>query len=390
MIFVDPEGKGNINVPNIGLAYISVGLQKDHRIIDLCTFPYPRNRFLHYQSDWLGISVKMNNYRNAVRISKLYKRKYPQAKIVWGGPQIPCAYDRIKKENPYVDLFIGEWDYTEDLDSLPFPNYSKFDSYDYLVKQWQSNLRYYPIITSRGCPYSCTFCASHLISGKKWRARSAENCFEELKLVKKRWSINSFQILDDCFNIDKKRVMEFCELIRPLELRWSCANGIRADRFDEDMAKAMKEANCQHVSFGIESIVPEVLEAVKKGETVEQIEKAVDIAKAYFKGVAGFFIIGLPNSSYEKDLYNLHWVMKKGILAHFSYLVPFEGTELYNEADYKGRNFDDALFFGGGAHPISSAYPRHLQKKIYRMTENMRPDVQINPVKRILRRLFKK
>jgi len=135
--------------------------------------------------------------------------------------------------------------------------------------------------------------------------RSARNCYEELKSAKKKWSIKSFAVLDDCFNIDKKRVVEFCKLIKPLKLSWSCANGLRADRLDEDMAKAMAASGCEQASFGIESVALEVLETIRKGETIEEVERAVDIAKRYFKSVSGFFIIGLPKSSYERDLSSL-------------------------------------------------------------------------------------
>jgi radical SAM superfamily enzyme YgiQ (UPF0313 family) len=327
---------------------------------------------MDYESDWLGISVKMNTYKEAIRISKLYKQKYPNAKIVWGGPHVSCSHHKIKKENPDIELFIGEWDHTQDLDSLAFPDYSNFDSYSYLIEHWQKGLLPYPIMTSRGCPYFCAYCATHSISGRKWRARSARNCYEELKSASERWKIKSFDVLDDCFNINKKRVLEFCEMIKPLRLTWSCGNGIRADRFDEEMAQAMSEAGCKHVSFGIESVNPEVLKAIRKGETIDQIEKTIDIAKKHFD-VSGFFIIGLPNSSYESDLSSVRWAIKKRISAHFQYLVPFEGTGL-RETLYKDKNYDDALTFGLTAQPVSNEYPKELQRKIYQMTAFMRPE----------------
>lgn len=373
MIFVDPESKANVNIPNIGLAYISASLQENHKIIDQAMLPFPKDRFLNYRSNWFGVSVKMATYREAIRISRLYKTRNPSAKLVWGGPQISCDSERIKRENPDVELFVGEWDHTEDLDSLPFPDYSRFDSFSYMVESWRSGRMHYPINTSRGCPYNCVYCASHLISGKKWRARSSKNCYEELRQAKEKYGIRHFEILDDCFNVDLNRVLEFCELVNPLNLTWSCPNGIRADRLNEDIAKAMSSSGCRHVSFGIESAVPEVLKCIKKGETIDQIERAIDIAKRHFKSVSGYLIIGLPKSNYERDLHSLHWALGKGIRAHFSYLVPFRGTELY-DGYYKGQSSEGALFFGAGACPVSSAYPKELQKRIYEITEYMRGD----------------
>jgi len=383
MLFVDPETKANTNVPNIGLAYISSGLKEDHIIVDQTTRPFPKDRFLAIKADWFGVSTKLNTYHEAVRISKLYKEKYPEAKIVWGGPQISCAFERIKAENPGVELFAGEWDSKKDLDSLPFPDFSKFDSFQALVKGWSTGRRHYPIVTSRGCPYGCTYCASHIISGRVWRARSAKNCFDELKLAKEKFNIRSFEILDDSFNVDKERVIEFCSLIKPLKLTWFCSNGIRADRLDEDAAKAMSDAGCKFVSFGIESADPEVLKAIKKGETIDQIESAVDVAEKYFKSVNGYFIIGLPKSSYEKDLASLKWALDRGIMACFSFLVPFEGTEI-REGSYKDETYEDALFSGEGAHPISGAYPKELQMRIFKMTEYMRGITKKNVLRKIL------
>jgi len=371
-IFVDPEGSRNVTYPNLGLAYISAGLQEEHRIIDQYLISSPRDRFLAHESSWFGISVKMNTYKEAIRISEVYKQRYPQAKIVWGGAHISCSHHKIRNENPDIDLFIGEWDYTDNLDSLPFPKYSNFDSYDFLLEQWNRGQLPYPIMTSRGCPYSCTYCATHLVLGRKWRARSAQHCFEELELARARYKIKSFDILDDSFNMDKDRVMEFCELVTPLNLTWSCGNGLRADRFDEEIALAMSKAGCKHVSFGIESVSPTVLQAIKKSEPIERIEKAVAVAKKYFD-VAGFFVIGLPKSSYEEDLSSVKWAIKKRISAHFQYLVPFEGTEIH-QMFYKDGNYENALTFGLHAFPVSNEYPKELQRKIFQMTAFMRPE----------------
>jgi radical SAM superfamily enzyme YgiQ (UPF0313 family) len=134
----------------------------------------------------------------------------------------------------------------------------------------------------------------------------------------------------------------------------------------------MYDAGCRNVSFGVESIVPDVLAAVNKGETIEEIERGIDVARKYF-GVGCFLIIGLPGSTYEKDLESLRWAVKKRLGAHFQYLVPFEGTELL-KTHYPDRLFDDSLTFGLTAEPVSDAYPKEKQKKIFEMSAFMRPE----------------
>jgi radical SAM superfamily enzyme YgiQ (UPF0313 family) len=353
MLFVNPQAKVNRDIPNIGLAYAATYFKA--RVIDQNTLAFPKGRFLKNETDILGISVQSRAYSEAVRIAQAYKSRYPGAKVmsVSGFLDIQCCY-------PYLD-FAEKISYDQPFsDSYPFPDYELFDSFALFRKNWQAGAWNYAIMTSQGCPYQCIYCWSRQ---RKWRGRSAKNCFQELVLAKERWGIKSFAVLDDCFNIDKDRVIEFAKLIKPLGLNWICANGLRADRFDEDMAKAMAESGCRYVSFGIESIVPEILQAIQKGESAEQIESAVDIARAYFSGVNGFFIIGLPKSSYEKDLCSLDWARKKKINAHFSYYVPYEKVPR-----------DDNIFYGEGAHPVSQEYPQELQRKIYQITRGMRPD----------------
>lgn len=365
IILINPYTGVNFDIPNIGIAYIGTIL--NCRIIDLNTLPKPKNRYLKIKADTVGISIQSRTYSEAREIAEKYKKKYPEAKIksVSGIIEVQCCY-------PYIDFEEKIEINIPFSDQLPFPNYELFDSFPIFLKNWQKGVWNYAIMTSQGCPYQCIYCVSR---NKKYLTRSPENCYEELKLAKEKWNIKSFSILDDCFNVDKKRVIKFCELVKNLNLKWSCANGLRADRFDEEVAIALKEAGCTHISFGIESIDDEILKFIKKGETSKDIEKAVLIAKKYFDSVNGFFIIGLPGSSYEKDLKSLEWAKQIGINAHFSYYVPFDKQMQY-----------DSLFYGEKAKPIADTYSKDLQEKIYKMTSDMRP-YKISIVKKIFKKI---
>lgn len=361
MLFINPNAKVNRDIPNIGLAYAAT--HYNVRVIDLNTMSSPRDRFLRHRTDILGISVQSRTMNESIRIAEMYKAKYPEAKVksVSGFLDVQCCY-------PYLD-FEDKILYEEPFsDDYPFPDFELFDSFHLFRENWNSGTWSYAIMTSQGCPYHCIYCASR---NRKWRPRSAENCFEEIKWAKEKWGIKSFQILDDCFNVDKVRVTKFCELIKSLRLNWFCTNGVRADRFNENIAKAMSDSGCKHVSLGIESVSPDVLQAVRKGETIEQIERAIDVARKYFISINGFFVIGLPKSTYEKDLHSLKWAVRKGINAHFSYYIPHDKLIQGN-----------SLFYGEGASPVSDEYPKEMQKKIYDMTEYMRPSRHGNLLKR--------
>jgi radical SAM superfamily enzyme YgiQ (UPF0313 family) len=351
MFIVNPDSRVNRDIPNMQAAFASARYQC--RVVDQNTLPSPPDRFLNMEDGELLISVRSLNLSEAERIKKAYLEKYPSAKVrsLTGFLDIQCCYPFLEMEDnlPYT---------TEFSDEFPYPDYDLFDSSHIFKKRWASGDWGFPLMTSLGCPFQCIYCASR---NRKYHTRSIDHCIGELKDALTKWKYRSFQVLDDCFNVHKDRVLEFCEKVKPLNKRWTCTNGLRADLFDEEIAKALKESGCAFVSFGIESIEPDILKFIKKGETIEQIESAVTIAGKYFEEVNGYFIIGLPGSSFEKDLKALEWAKKHRINAHFSYFVPAE-KELP----------PDALFYGESAEPRSDSYSREDQKKLYELTKEMR------------------
>lgn len=136
----------------------------------------------------------------------------------------------------------------KNLDDLPPPNFDYFDTVKGKIDQ-------YPLITSRGCPYSCSYCCVPKIVGKKWRVRSPKKIIEELKHAKLKYGSKRFAILDDNFTLDIKRAKEFCKHLidEKLDMGWECQSGIRCDRVDEELFKMMKKAGCDAVTLGIES-----------------------------------------------------------------------------------------------------------------------------------------
>lgn len=375
MFFVNPDSRVNRNIPNMALAYAST--HYGCRVVDHNTMPDPGNRFLDIDDGDMVISVRSLNYSEAWRIAKAYKEKYPDARIrsLSGFLDIQCCYPFLDFEDKLVyDRHFS--------DEFPFPDYELFDSFELFRGKWADGKWNFPLMTSLGCPFLCTYCASR---NRKYHTRSVDHCIEELKIAKKRWKFSSFEVLDDCFNVKRDRVIEFCDKVEPLKLRWFCTNGLRADLFDEEIARKLKESGCAFVSFGIESLDPETLKLVKKGETVEQIEIAINIAVKYFNQVNGYFIIGLPGSSFEKDLKALEWARKHRVNSHFSFYVPPEKGDRHNDSFLP----DDAIFYGEQAKPYSDSYPQEEQMKLYKMTEEMRyhEPGRENILKRGLRKL---
>lgn len=367
-ILINPDAKIYRNIPPLALAYLATS--QKIRVIDQNTRPEKKDRFLDEEAELLGIFVRSVSYSESKRVAETYKEKYPKAKIksIYTPIDVQCCYptlqftEVIKLDKPFGDFY-------------PFPDFSLFDSYEVWLEHWHNGSWPYGILTSAGCPFQCVYCAAR---NRGWKPRSAKNCVEELKQAKKKYKIVSFEILDDAFNVDKRRVSEFCKLVKPLKLPWICANGLRADLFDEEEAKAMADAGCISVSFGVESVDPQVLKNIKKGETIEQISEAIEIANKYFKIVNGFFILGLPGSTYKKDLKSVEWMVKKKITGVFSYHVPLDKQKGYDE-----------MFYGESAKPQSDEYSKKDQEKLYKMTEFMKGETTIiNFVPRIFKTLY--
>jgi radical SAM superfamily enzyme YgiQ (UPF0313 family) len=351
MLLVNPDSGIYRSIPNVGLAQIATGLRA--RVVDLNARPEPALRYLDLADSEVRVSVRSNTERAAEVIRERYLEKHPGARVasVTNCVDVQCCYPAVSwTDDLSIQPAFG--------DDLPFPDYALFDSFELFRDRWASGEWPYFILTSLGCPFGCSFCASRR---RKVRARSVENCREELRLARDRWGIRSFSVLDDCFNVSRERAVGFCDAVRPLGLPWSCGNGLRADIFDDEVARALATSGCQAVSFGAESMDDAVLERIQKGETSEQIDRAVTIANRYFPGrVNCFFILGLPGSTYEADLATVRWAVGKGISANFSYFVDHT------------MDLGADVFHGGHAAPRSKAYDPILQERLYRLTSFMR------------------
>lgn len=352
-LFVDPASDIYINLPNMSLAYAAT--VHNVPVVDQHMLPYAKDRFLRYRCSTLGISIRSFAAAEAARVAAAYSKRYPGSPVVSvDGFDVQCCYPFMKREK---SIALG----VDFSDELPFPRFELFDSFAYMSANWRAGLWNYPLYTSLGCPFSCIFCACR---NRPYKMRSVDNCVAELKQAKEQYGIVSFEILDDVFNLHRERVLEFCAKVAPLGLTWLCSNGLRADRFDEEQAKALAAAGCVSAGFGVESTDPAVLAEIRKGETFGQLEAAITVAKEHFAEVKAYFIVGLPGSDYEKDRASIDWARRMGIKPVTSYYVP--------EAEKVSQ---EGIFFGSAARPASTAYAAEDQARIYRYAKNVVRDI---------------
>jgi radical SAM superfamily enzyme YgiQ (UPF0313 family) len=189
------------------------------------------------------------------------------------------------------------------------------------------------VLTSRGCPGRCTFCASSLTHGNAIRERHLNDVMDELKLLYWEYKIEGFWMLDDTFTVKTQRVLDFCAKFREsgLALKWGCQS--RINTFNEAQAQALKESGCLQVDFGVESGSQKILNMLRKGITVEQSKKAFQICKKYKLRACATIMIGSPYET-KDDIDKTKSLIRElnpdyvGIF----YTTPYPGSELYKES----------------------------------------------------------
>lgn len=216
-----------------------------------------------------------------------------------------------------------------DLDTLPFPDRALFDQPRFLeVGYKRFGDRGAWVLSSRGCPFQCTYCASHEVWTRNWRARSAANIIQEIASLKRAYGVDRINFADDTFTISKKRIQEFCAgmIADKMEIAWAC--NARVDTVDRELFALMKRAGCVEVWMGVESGSPQILREIKKDTTPRQIREAFQGAKAAGLKRRGYFMIGSRSESLAtiKETEALIDAIEPDTLA-FSILTPYPGCE---------------------------------------------------------------
>ncbi|MCX5677931.1 MAG: radical SAM protein [Candidatus Omnitrophica bacterium] len=229
-----------------------------------------------------------------------------------------------------------------DLDSLPMPAWELMDPRRYPEAPHGTFARSFPIapiITSRGCPYSCTFCASFRIHGRKMRRRSSAAVLDEIEYLNKKFGVREFQIEDDNFTMGKEYAREVLSGIieRGLRVWISLPNGVRIDALDKELLQLMERAGCYSLAIGIESGSDRILKKLQKSLTTKEIEEKLNLVKKHTKiRVTGFFLIGHPDETEDDIKKSIEFALRLKLdRASFSPLMPLPGSAIYDE--WKGR-----------------------------------------------------
>ena len=326
-----------------------------------------------FKPDYIGIHAKTAAIKSVLKVAQIAKGIDPKITVVAGGVHATLLPQELAQA-PNIDFVItgeGEITFSElirmrdadklypmpglvykdkdniingglrdpikEISSLPFP-----DRENLVDSGLYGKYGFGIIITSRGCPFSCTYCAAKKMWPGKVRNRSVDDIINEIKYVKEKFGTNYFNFRDDTFTLDKTRAVEICRRIieEHLDIVWRCDT--RADSLDEELVRMMKKSGCVQASIGIESGCDRILALVKKGETTEDIKRGIRLLRKYTIPISAFIIVGFPTETAEEARTTLRFAksLKVDTLA-LSVLTPYPGTEIYDLFKAKGLLSED-------------------------------------------------
>ena len=379
--------------PPLGIAYLASTLEKHGFVVkafDMFDYSWEKVRqtLEKEQPDVVGITCLTEQRASPLEVAKLSKTINKDCVVIMGGihPTIMC--EQVLEHWPVDIIVLGEGEETikelmicleekralgdvhgiaykhqgktrktpprqliHNMDDIPFPAYKYFDfnrytgGYEILKGTWNGkqleNLRFVPIISTRGCVGSCQFCSTPFF-WQKWRTRTAKNVVDEMEFLTKNFGCGFFNFADDIFTVNKNRVIDLCKEIidRKLDIVWDCET--RVNFIWEDMLEWMIKSGCYCISFGVESASETVLKAIKKKTTPEQIEHAIKLTKQMGMKTKMLLMVGNPGEDDHtvRDTTRMIETVRPDFISVSEAMV-FPGTELYELAKQKGLVTDD-------------------------------------------------
>jgi anaerobic magnesium-protoporphyrin IX monomethyl ester cyclase len=405
------EGAG-IRMQPLGLSYIGAALKRAGHEVQIEAL-YDRDAQPDYtDADVVGISCTTFQFKQGLKLAKTAKAAGKT--VVMGGPHptsrpeeslqsgyvdfaaraegemtmldlldvLPAGRNEDLRKIPGLSWMDGETgrvvhnpdrSFVSDLDKLPFPlrNRNKLDK----STPGLDGLSYYPVITTRGCPYGCKFCDVHLLAGRRFRMRSIANVVDEIETLKTEHDVRRIAIVDDIINFDANRLMSFCDEIIKRRLSVTLWVMGRTDLLVQhpETAGKMAEAGVRTMFLGIESPNKRVLDAYKKGgKASSQVSnRAVDLLRNAGIETWGAFILGEPSETRQEIEETIHYAesLNPG-MAQFTILTPYPSTELWHELKSRLITMDwdryDAMHAVFKPDHLSPQEVEELCRKAYR------------------------
>lgn len=343
VLLINPPSQAANPILPLGLAYLAAALVERKIAVEVIdawveemTPDQLGQAIARSNPDLVGVSIMSPTYAAGMRVVDLVKSSC-SAMVCVGGPHPSALPEQCLEDNPNIDFVIvgeaeqtlpdlvdalskggdtsavkgivfregecivatGQPDIIEDLDRLPFPARNLFPLEKYKTHPpYGKKNPYMTLITSRGCPFGCTYC-SKSVFGNRYRTMSPSRVIDDIRHIISAYGVREIHFYDDDFTIDMERAGEICDLLisEKINISWSCTT--RVDLINENLLRKMKRAGCWLVSYGVETSDPEILKKIRKGYTIEQVRQAFELTKKIGIRTVAFFMVGLPGESEE-------------------------------------------------------------------------------------------
>lgn len=367
-----PVQEGNNVFPPLGLLYLAGALRAAGHVLlvldeDPRRTPDLAGRIAAFRPEIVGFSFLTMSWDRASELVVAVRARLPGVLLVGGGAHATadptgtleslaldavvvgegeiamCEIAHLVSSGGSIELVAGVVTRTgkgpervpvQDLDELPFPARDLLGHAPYLrppglIRGWASQ-GIASMLGGRGCPFKCSYCASHQQLGRRVRMRSPGNIVAELEMLKRVDDIRGIYWVDDVFTHDRAWALEVCAAIAPLGLHWGCQS--RADAVDGALLRAMRDAGCVQIDVGVESGSSRILKAMHKGVSPEQYIDAFDLIHAAGLRTGASFIVGYPGET-EEEIRATQALAKRlrSEWTVFFFATPYPGTELWRK-----------------------------------------------------------
>jgi radical SAM superfamily enzyme YgiQ (UPF0313 family) len=408
------------HLPPLGLAYLAGYVRNKGytvKIIDGPASELSTNDIVEQiKSDKpkiVGITSLTTTFIRAINLAEEIKKNVPTTMVIVGGQHVTIVGGDIYKDTQAFDVMVyGEGELTlieilenykngtflqnrdrikgliyldenqdvkttpsreliQDIDSLPMPAWDILPVEKY--KPLPNNYKRLPalsVMTSRGCPFKCIFCSASSVFGKSIRMQSPQTIVNEIKYLIKNYGVKEISFWDDTFTVNRKRMVDFCNLMikEKIDVVWTCY--ARVSSVDLELLKLMKKAGCWNVFYGYESGSQKLLDIIQKGVTLDEIRKVNAWTKEAGIEIRGSFMIALPGETPELAEETIKFAIELDPdYAQFSITAPYPGTVLYEEADQYGK-LDANLSKYTGWEAVFVPHGYKNEEEIYKMAKH--------------------
>jgi radical SAM superfamily enzyme YgiQ (UPF0313 family) len=301
------------------------------------------------EMDLILITSLMTYWVDGVRETlNILKKRYPKTKIVLGGILPSLISKDLLRASIDVDHYLtgyGERKVLKFITSMgskiyAYPDLTHINNIPFPAYEFLSNKDALPLITSRGCPYNCSYCASNILN-KKFLERSVENILQEINYLHETYKNKHFVIFDDAFLVNKKKrfFKVFSEVQKTLAVTFHTPNGLHAGEIDQKTAQVLYNSRFKNLRLSFESTSDKILSKSSNKITVKQMQQAVlNLEAAGYKRneIGVYLLFGYPGQTLQDIKEALDFVKDLGVTPHLSYFSPVPGTRDFKRLQESG------------------------------------------------------